>query len=72
MGDNYKIQTFNMILPIMSAYVKRYDWSKSMFFLTEDDELSKKYNDIWIKSAITSKQNLIANPSSIKHFWKPK
>ena len=36
------------MLPKTSAYVKSYDGqTKWMYFLTEDDDLLKKYNTIW-------------------------
>ena len=41
-------------------------------FFIEDDELLKRYNDIWNKVSISIKKNLIANPSTRKHVWKPK
>ena len=37
-----------------------------MYFLIEDDELFKKYNDIWNKVINSIKKNLITNPSTIK------
>ena len=33
-----------------------------MYYLIEDDELSKEYNDIWNKVINSVKQDLIANP----------
>ena len=39
-----------------------------MYLLTEDDELLKKDNDIWNKVSSSIKQNLIANPSTMKIF----
>ena len=36
------------MLPKSSAYVKRYNGkTKWMYFLIENDELLKKYKDIW-------------------------
>ena len=34
-------------------------WQKNVSFLTKNDELLEKYNEIWKKSAIPSKKNLI-------------
>lgn len=48
MDDDYKIEPLSIMLPKSSVYVKSYDSkTKSMSFLTEDDELLKKYKDIW-------------------------
>ena len=36
------------MVPKVSTYVKSYDGqTKCMYFLIEDDDLSKKYNFIW-------------------------
>ena len=49
--DNaHKIKPFSIILPKRNAYVKCYDdETKWMYFLIEDEELLKKYSDIWNK-----------------------
>ena len=45
---NYKTKSLCIMLPKSSAYVKRYNGkTKWMYFLIEDDELLKKYKDIW-------------------------
>lgn len=50
-----------MILQKTSAYVKSYDGDiKWMYFLVEDHELLKKYNDIW--------NNVIMDPYVTKKF----
>ena len=41
-----------------------------MYFSVKDDESLKKYNKIWINSAIELKYNLIASQSTIKNTWK--
>ena len=48
--DDYEIKPLLIMLPKTKVYVKSYDGeAKWMYFLTEDDELLEKYNDIWIK-----------------------
>ena len=43
-----KSKPFSTILPKTNAYVKSYDSeTKWMHFFIEDDELLKRYNDIW-------------------------
>ena len=42
-----------------------------MNFLIKDDDLLKKYSDIWNKvSSNTKKKNLITNPSTLKNVGK--
>ena len=50
-ADEYKIKPFTIILPKTSACVKSYDGGATewMCVLIEDEELLKKYNDIWKK-----------------------
>ena len=43
----------------MGSYRRDFDESKYVSFLTKNDELLEKYNEIWKKSAIPSKKNLI-------------
>ena len=45
---------------------------KLMYFLIEDDEIIKKYNDISSKVTNSIKTNFLENASTIKTFWKPK
>ena len=56
------------MLPKTSAYVKNYDiQTKWMYFLIKDDDLLKKYKNIWDKlSADLRKKNLTANLLIIK------
>ena len=57
------------MLPNASAYVKSYDGEiRWVNFLTGDDDLLKKYTDIWIKDSNGIKANFIANPSRLKSF----
>ena len=56
------------MLPKTSAYIKSYDGhTKWIYFLTEDDNLSKKYNTIWDKVSADIKK-FIASLSIIKMF----
>ena len=47
--DTKKIRPVYMFLPKMSAYRRVFDETKYVFFLIKDDELLKKYNEIWGK-----------------------
>ena len=50
MDYDYKIKPFNITLTKTSIYVKIYDGeTKWMYFLIDDNELLKRYNDIWNK-----------------------
>ena len=57
------------MLPKISTYVKRYDGqTKWMYFLTENDDLLKKYNTIWDKVSTDIKKNLMVKVSITKNF----
>ena len=58
MDNGYEIKPSHIMLPKRSTYVRRYDGeTKWMHLLIEDEELLKKYNDIWEKdSAVIRKQ----------------
>ena len=61
------------MLPKTSAYVKIYvGETKSMNFLTKDDDLLKKYNDIWKKVSRSIKKELDCEPVYNKTFLKTK
>ena len=46
--NNYVIQPLCVILPQMSGYIKYFnDGGKNMSFVTNDEEIYKKYNEIW-------------------------
>ena len=61
------------MLPKTSAYVKIYDKeTKRIHFFVIDEELLGKYNGFWNRVSNSIKRNLIANPSTIKNFSKPK
>ena len=47
--DTKKIRLLRIFLPKMSAYRRNFDETKYMSFLIIDDELLKKYNEIWNK-----------------------
>ena len=50
MCNDHKVKSLHIMLLKTSAFVKRYDGqTKWMYFLTEDDGLSEKYNTIWDK-----------------------
>ena len=50
MDDGCKIKPLSIIFPKTSGYVKLYDGqTKQIHVQIEDDELLKKYNDIWNK-----------------------
>ena len=60
-----RIIKLRIILPETSAYVKSRDGeSKWMYYLIEDDNLLKKYNEIWNKVSNIIKKNLIAKPTT--------
>ena len=51
--DDYKIKPLHIILPKTSAYVRSYDGqTKLMYFFTEDDDFTEKYNTIWDEISI--------------------
>ena len=46
--NNDVIQPLCVILPQMSGYIKYFDdGGKNMSFVTDDEEIYKKYNEIW-------------------------
>ena len=67
--DDYKIKPLRIILPKTSTYVNNYDSeTKWLIFLIKNDDLLKKYNNIWNKVRNSIKKSLTANPSIIKIF----
>ena len=56
----------------MISYRRDFDESKYVSFLTKNDELLEKYNEIWKKSAIASKKNLIVILYVMKKTYKEK
>ena len=46
--NNDVIQSLCVILPQMSGYIKHFDdGGKNMSFVTDDEQVYKKYNEIW-------------------------
>ena len=57
------------MLPKTSMYVKSYDdQTKWMYFLIEDDDLLKKYNNIWDKVSPNIKIEFDSKPSTMENF----
>ena len=57
------------MLPKTNPYVKIYNGeTKLITFLIKNGDLLKIYIGIWKKARKVSKNNLIANPSTIKNF----
>ena len=57
------------MLPKTGAYVKSYDGqTKWMYFLTEDDNLLKKYNTIWDKVSADIHTEYDSEPAYNKKF----
>ena len=66
MDDDYKIKLLFRMLKKISAYVKRRNSETNwMYFLIENDDLLKKYDNIWNNIKNSIKENLIANPSTV-------
>ena len=69
MDYDYKIKPLHIILSKTNAYIKGYDGeTKWMYFPIENENLLKKYNDIWNEVSNIIKKNLIPNPCTIKNF----
>ena len=63
--DEYKIKPLCIMLLKTSTYVRSYNGeTKWMNFLIKDNELLKKYNDVWHKVSNSFKKNLIVSPST--------
>ena len=55
--DAKRIRPLCILLPKMSAYRRNFDETKCVSFLTKDEKLLEKYNEIWKKvSSITKKE----------------
>ena len=55
----------------MTAYRKDFDETKYVSFLTKDDKLLEKYNDIWEKVTVIKKE-FDGNPVYIENYMKAK
>ena len=65
--DENRIKPLTIVLLKTNAYVKSYeDESKWIYFSIEEEELSKKYNDIWNNISNRIKEELDTNPSTTK------
>ena len=61
--NNDVIQPLCVILPQMSGYIKYFDdCGKNMSFVTDDEEVYKKYNEIWEVVRKPSKVKFTVNP----------
>ena len=61
--NNDVIQPLCVILPQMSGYIKYFDdGGKTMSFVTDDEEVYKKYNEIWEVVRKLLKLKFIFNP----------
>ena len=73
MDHDFKFKPFSIILSKKSAFVKSYDGEiKSMYFLIEDHELLKRYNDIQNKVSNSMKKEFHIEPIYNKIFLKTK
>ena len=55
--DAKRIRPLCILLPKISAYRRNFDEFKCVSFLTKDEKLLEKYNEIWKKvSSITKKE----------------
>ena len=69
MYDDYKVKPLCLTLPQTSAYVKSYvGQTKWMYVLIEDDDLLKKYNNIWDKVSADIKKKIAREPVYNKIF----
>ena len=69
MHNDNKVKLLHTMLPKTSAYVKGYDGqTRWMYFLTENDDLLEKYDSIWDKVSVDSKNELDSKPVSNKKF----
>ena len=67
--DDYKIELLRIMLPKASTYVKSYDGeTKWINFFIKDDNLLKRYNDIWNKASNSIRKELDCKPVYNKIF----
>ena len=61
--NNDTVQPLRVILPQMDGYIKYYDdGGKNMSFVTDDEKIYKKYNEIWEVVRNLLKIDFIVNP----------
>ena len=71
--NDHKVKPSHIMLPKTSAYVRSYDGqTKWMYFLTEDDDLLKKCNNIWDKVSADIKNEFESEPVYNEEFLKTK
>ena len=72
-SDNYKIKSFDIMLPKMSGFVKSLGKTKYVFFMSfKDGGFLQKNVKSEIKSATVLKKDLRANQFIMKNFYKLK
>ena len=73
MHDDYKVKTLHIMLPKISAYLKKYDGqTKWVYFLIENDDVLEKYNTILDKVSADIKKEFDSEPVYNKNFLKTK
>ena len=71
--NNYVIQPLCVILPQMSGYIKYFDdGGKNMSFVTDDEEVYEKYNEIWEVVRKLLKVKFTVNPIRDDKYIIPK
>ena len=59
--DAKRIRPLCILLPKISAYRRNFDKTKCVSFLTKDEKLLEKYNEIWKKVSIITKKEFDGN-----------
>ena len=73
LNDDLKISPLHIIYLIKSAYIKSYDGeTKWMYFLIEDGELLKTYNNIWNEVGNRIRKEFVSEPIYNEKFLKTK
>ena len=70
--DAKKVRPSSIFLPNMSAYRRDFDKTKYNSFLINDDELLKKYNEIWEKVKNSIKKEFGSEPVYNEKYQKTK
>ena len=67
--NDQKVKPLHIMLPKASAYVKRYDGqTKWTYFLSENDDLLEKCNNIWDKVSPDVKKEFCSKSVYNKNF----